>query len=503
MTIKTLKVPVALYELRKRRTVKAALNASAARIHEWFEANDTLVKCDFAQLVAWTIDTGYGAGYDQTACLEMKTTEQKQLRRYLRGRLTLLMKLLKIEDSNLRLREFTKFLESTERGDASFVLGGLACRIACEKWFRLRGSKVKRFWHLSVYASPASRWISAAPKNPQNRSRPDYLVQDTSRQWFPAEAKGTFGELNWATIKTGLTQASRLKSVTFMDPAGATLTTQSVKDFACVMGHFGGDAFVASLVDPAPDDDAPLHLELLPDFGDAHAFLGAIQQYRVLGHQRRSMDPPGLSNFFGYEARYLGRDPFFGEPLVIGVPYVLLESEEQLRAFMVVARHFAAVYGEYFSQGANGGPFDHDARWAELVVAQSAESAFDVEYLQDGSVRRQAQRMFASAVEALKQPAPRDREGAVEVGWIAAMSGLAKVPLFWTSDGHVSLEAWLTRLRNTIASSDLASRLGTSLDGRSDGQAAGVSVATALNGLIVVHGAAPRQVRREARKSKI
>lgn len=500
----TFKLPVNLYALRPRHTLKAALKAKSDAVKPRFRGTTKTLSFTFAQLVAWTIDTGYGSTKDQTDYLSLTSQEQGELGRYLRRRLSMLIQLVQLNSVRAFVpRTFTKMLDSSEKADASFILGGLACRLAHSKWFQQRGVTVARFWHLAVYEKHAAKWISSVVD--KGKSRPDFLVQDSMGQWFSAEAKGSFDDINWCTIQQGLRQVARLKSVTFTDAATQAVTTQLVKDFSCVLGHFATSSqFEASLVDPPADDSATLTLELATDFADANAFLKAIHQYHCLGRRRMPVTSKALSDLLGYETQYLGTDPYFEKPLVIGIPLVLLESEPQLNAFMRVAQHFVIAFGEYFQRRYEEPREIEETNWANFLARQSIEAAFHIEAIDDAEVRQQRNRMFELAVMGLAGSAALSREKAPPWDtWAMAMLRLAKVPMFLSGNQNISLQQWLLQLHNVIQSAALAARLEANLGRSQIDQQPGITVASSLNGLIFIHGATPQHVRREERKNKI
>ncbi len=490
----TFVLPITIYKLRPRYAIRAALKAKSNDVEKRFVWITEFPTFSYAQLLAWAIDTGYGRPRAQSKFLQLKTPERRALRRYQQRRLSLVMQLFQVNSaSELVPRDFVAKLDSSEKADASFILGGLACRIALEQWFQQRKEKVQRFWHLAVYEKYAHPWISSTA-DPGN-SRPDYLVQDTNALWFPAEAKGSFDHINWERIQTGLRQAARVKSVTFTDPSTLATTTQNISDFACVMAHTAETGELeASLVDPAPDEGAQTILEIATDFADADAFFGAIQQYRLLGFGRKRLLPPELKDLLEFEERDLGPDPLSGGRFIIAIPMLLLEFEKQLQAFLVVAEHFSTAFDKYFLGLRVGGNTNLEANWAALVAEQVADTALDADATEDQEVHRHAHRMFNAAINSLTPLAPAGHENITTTStWGVAMMRLAQTPMFQTSGEVLSLRQWLQKIREATENPVLASSLNAALLRNHAGEQDGVSEARSLNGLLVVHSANTRQ----------
>jgi len=287
-----------------------------------------------ADLTAWALDAGYGApnGVDQNAFLAIPASHMARLADYQRARLALLMHLLHIDQKTKKLyrHAVAGYLESSDKSDAAFILGGIACRYATEEWLKSRGRHLTRFWHYSIYSNPAVSGISftnstlkvsvkkkaatkpgaSAPKTSKfdGDRRPDYLVQCNTTRWYAVEAKGTFGNFDHADVKNGMDQARRLRSITFADPVlgppGAAPTRYPIADYACSCAYFDShDHLNVSFIDPpadptgtGDDDDDVLELEIDTTIADMLQFHRVTQQFRSLAGVRPRTLPPLLAS---------------------------------------------------------------------------------------------------------------------------------------------------------------------------------------------------------------
>jgi hypothetical protein len=496
-------VPVTLYALRPRRTLRAALRNPAHEMPNRFAGVANPLPCTLAQVFAWSLEAGYGAVRDQATYLTLLPGEQAELRRYLRQRLLLLSRLVKpVAGGGVVPRTFVKLLDSSEKADASFILGGLACRLAHERWFMQRGVTVRRFWHLSVYEKHAARWISygAGP----GKSRPDFLVQDSLGQWYPAEAKGSFDAIDWEPIQKGLRQAAQLKSITFTDASTSASTTQPINEFSCVMGHLSQTGeLMASLVDPVADAGQPLALELIPALADANALLGALHAYRTWEQRAGRGSWTSAFDVKGYEVRAVGREPLFGKRLAIGIPTMLLQSERQLQAVMWVVGLFSKALQDFFAHPKEGSAAFVRRALAASLTARAGDASGSDPLAGDAELRELVSRMVAVVVHQftlLADDPPPDADGATPT-WHSEMARLTTMPLMLAGNHAASLQDWLGVVERLVDNARQSHRLQLRLQVPSS--APDLSAAMSLHGLLVIHGDAPRSGLAVTRHSKL
>lgn len=276
----------------------------------------------FPDLIKWAIDAGYGAqnGVDQDAFLAIPASDRTRLGDYQRARLTLLMHLLRIDPSTGLYRDtVVRYLESSDKSDAAFILGGIACRFATEAWLTSHSRSLTRFWHYSIYSNTAvcgfnfsvsTLKVAAKKKIPANSAtpaakpskldgdrRPDYLVECNRGRWYAVEAKGTFGGFDYSDVKDGMDQARRLRSITFADPVkggpGALPIRHVIADYACSCAYFDQhDHLNVNFVDPpadateTEDDDDVFDLEMDTTVAELLQFYRTVQQFRNLSSVR-------------------------------------------------------------------------------------------------------------------------------------------------------------------------------------------------------------------------
>ncbi|WP_300760103.1 hypothetical protein, partial [Janthinobacterium sp.] len=146
-------------------------------------------------LLAFAIDSGYGApcasSTDRSLFLKLSPAESTRLCDFLRTRLQLLRNLLEHDPVTdlITPHSITSILETSDKADASFILGSLACRYATGEWLASQ-SPMQRFWHISVYMHRAVTGIANSVSitgKADNKSRPDYLAQNKKGDWFASE----------------------------------------------------------------------------------------------------------------------------------------------------------------------------------------------------------------------------------------------------------------------------------------------------------------------------
>ena len=298
-----------------------------------------------ADVLALALDSGYGilGGTDQATYLGLTASLQQRLRSYLRTRLMLLWSLLQFDSTSNRIlrHQISNFLDSTEKGDASFILGSLASRRATEIWFDSMGPKLKRFWHVSVYTNPVVARMALSIWAGKGKSRPDFIAQDANGSWYAIEAKGSFDEMSWDAVKPGLRQASRLQAISNWDTSSNKLLLNSVQEYACSMAHFRPKThrLLIAFVDPpnqsdivsVPGEASPsLDVEFVYELAQLSHMYQACVQFKLVGKVKRNINPV-INQIGGYEWRALV-DLGNGEvDAWIGIHEDLLKKETDVR----------------------------------------------------------------------------------------------------------------------------------------------------------------------------
>jgi len=484
-----------------------------------------------AGLTAWALDSGYGApdGIDQEAFLRISPSLRARLGDFQRARLALLMHLLDIDSATGELHKHpvTKHLESSDTSDGAFILGGIGCRYATEAWLKSRGQTLERFWHYAIYSNPAVSGIdfksasltmpaaaAAAGATPavgegkqdgkrDGDRRPDYLAASASGSWYAVEAKGSFGKIDYSTIRSGMDQARRLVSVSFLDPLtaapGAAPVRHTIQDYACSCAHFDkGTRLHIDFLDPPVDvaadgaDDAGfLDLEIDTTIAQLFQYYRATQQFDSLAGRRTRKNPSMLESssdsvrwnevsFSAARRRDAGQKRIW-----LGIPREIDGRagwmRTVLRLFVVLAPRLREVF---------------DAR-ALSVGNQTLRAGLDAAMigllaLSTGKTRQILLRMRAALLDS-EAPPPN---------WPDAMRMLRQVPVHRSAKQLMSIDDVVESMRQSSKTSDFVAM---TLRFDTAQRASPPAIAQTQSGLIVVSGAPwkPTPITTSASKLKI
>jgi hypothetical protein len=316
------------------------------------------------QALALLLDAGYGApsGLDRTAYLGINAIVQARLQSYLRARWKLLWSLLAFRSGPPRIERHpvARFLDSTEKTGASFILGSLGLRCATEEWIATlplnppplphRPRALVHFWHFSVFSNPSVARVLFDAIALEGKSRPDYIARDTAGEWHSVEAKGTFDGMDWGPIKAGLAQAERLKKIShweYLTPRGPAWVSRPVTSYACSLTYFAANGDLSiKFVDPPgnapsdspglPEEEGPLTVEFSQELVELSQFYRACHQFRRLGRARRKLaESDDIKRPLVRWVTPLGLTEDFAN-VRLGIPEAILSSEARIRESLFV-----------------------------------------------------------------------------------------------------------------------------------------------------------------------
>lgn len=115
-----------------------------------------------------------------------------------------------IDTGTLSPKQFLKVFEKSDKTGLSFVLGGMFCYLAAERWLALKPfGKLEGVFHYGLYCNALveSRRDFFAFKDPKSQGvAPDYIVLDESMNVHAFEAKGGAESLRHTAVKKGMLQ---------------------------------------------------------------------------------------------------------------------------------------------------------------------------------------------------------------------------------------------------------------------------------------------------------
>jgi hypothetical protein len=349
------------------------------------------------KLRAMALDAGYGAPTDQAKLLRYAPALRKQLHAYQKARWKFLKTLLETDPVNdeVRARPLVGYIESTEKGDAAFILGCLGSRYATAEWLSHRKQTLDCFWHFSVYANAA---VSISLSD--SRSLPDYIAHATGPEskpeghWYAVEAKGTLGAEDWSRLQVGLGQARLLKTFGYSDQYGA-IQTAKIDDHAVSLACFENRRLHIVHVDPpagedAADPDADANANADASFvfnSDMVKLLNFYQGY----HQFRSMTRQTKGNSLTVidpAPVYLGElvlNRRGGADVRIAIPQFLYEHASLISDVLIALSTVTPAIGAFYRNAAVrlGGEIQSDEWNAWLVDRQHQDR-------QNGATRARA-----------------------------------------------------------------------------------------------------------------
>ncbi|SPB18171.1 hypothetical protein NOV72_05370 [Caballeronia novacaledonica] len=311
------------------------------------------------------LDAGYGSlsSRSMKEVLGLLQTDIARLRDYQRARLRLLLSLfdINIRASLFEVHGIAKVLEASEKSDASFILGSVGCRYATEEWLLQRKRYIESFWHYSTYSSKAVAKIKLSAPELAGKSRPDYLVRDNRGEWYALEAKGTFDEGNWSTLRDGLKQAWRLKTIRLTDPNTKTTANVLVSDFACALTHIENNRPRVTFVDPPAGegsngwedaredgDDATeeptIALDLVMELAKIQRYFNACQQFRLLGRRKKVKPRSGQAYFENIKWAVAIETRRASDDVWIGILRCVSSKELLMRDLLVASEYVLSRY---------------------------------------------------------------------------------------------------------------------------------------------------------------
>jgi len=272
---------------------KINFKLGAVNFRRQFEAGTTPSSpLNVGSLGLAAVNCGYGAVPAELFSVSPSPPWWPALTAYFQARLTLLTSLITTTGTRTYSSIPLEHLETTEKGDASYLFGMLFCRVATDQWVQdyMPMQTVTNFWHLRVAKnSAASLWAVTRPwgKDVQN---PDFIFQLKNGDWYSIEAKGTFEDERWTLVQDGLLQANKITRINYIDLSSATATRKSKKitNYACTLAYFDAKNELQVIhADPVVKNSGS-SLFFVPEFAELVRYEQAFSQYEVLGRMNTS-----------------------------------------------------------------------------------------------------------------------------------------------------------------------------------------------------------------------
>lgn len=452
-------------------------------------------------LLAFAIDSGYGApcasSTDRSLFLKLSAAESIRLGDFLRTRLQLLRNLLEYDSAtdHITRHSITDILENSDKADASFILGGLACRYATAEWLALQ-SPIHRFWHVSIYMHQAvtgmSNSVSIAGKA-DNKSRPDYLIQDKKGDWFASEAKGSFGGFKSLYLYEGMAQARLLKKISYLEysfSGGPPHPTHAViQDYACSLAYFKNKSLNIVLLDPpAGESDKEEQeevppLELVLEIAQLLQFHQTCRQFHYLSHKSRHTEKYIKSSFSTYRWGRISNNTMSSsscdQTIWLGIPEILVKREREIRDVLHVLSSLVPRLSSIY----------HDAdlinnRQARLQAIQKLRtSLFDEASEKETANFNDQHRVLGRR---LLLPFHKLSDEDIPGNWLQAMQIIINTPLFKIQSDKQSIASMTRTLSEEINISAEAEQLNSVVEQTNSKD--NFKLIRTLNGLLIGSG---------------
>lgn len=286
-------------------------------------------------LIGAALECGYGRRKNWTAPLILNAAEGASLAVHVLLRVKLVLNCLELNGNNSQaIKEFYEHVESTEKGDISFVLGGLCTFLAARLWLRATMDPLQAFLHVGLCANALSTplpFLKIAKSG--TKSLPDYVAVSASTKLHLYESKGGELEAKWGRLMEGLDQLYATPSIGW----GAPLPN-AVESMNCVhVTVDAGRALEVTVVDPPPErlgqtDDAPQEpvVFFLPGVARLLQVLEAVDYYRALTDELVPEEELGSPT--EYQIRPTAE---FGG-LLVGIPKAFIRAEQHVRLCLAV-----------------------------------------------------------------------------------------------------------------------------------------------------------------------
>lgn len=251
-----------------------------------FEADDP---SDFAVtedlLLGYALDCGYGDIEHQRLLHGLiDAGSRERLRTALARRWESVLALMYVGPGpSIFLHPVTNAIETTDKGDAAFVLGSVCSRIAIQDYLRNRQKPkrdVKHYLHRALYANANLGRLRYQVRARSGKKVPDYIVSDSIGDWHVVEAKGSLDQVSPARLNEGLKQALNVATIEAVNTGVGRMRPSSA---SVVGGGFDDPAAALSIthIDPPAPDDA-FHIQVCTELADLANFLLRIELWGAL-----------------------------------------------------------------------------------------------------------------------------------------------------------------------------------------------------------------------------
>jgi hypothetical protein len=277
------------------------------------------------EIMQAALEGGYGRRDLWTSELAMNKQEASDLARYLLSRLALATScLLRDKNRALSIKSMYEYIEASEKGALSFILGGIGSYVAARQWLRAGGDALSLFLHAGIYSKAVNKNPAPVKFSPTSKKIPDYLAYSHNRDWHVFESKGGAITDRWMRIVQGLAQLDSLPYIHFVD----TEFPKSVRTAVCV--HTSVDTnkvLTITVVDPPSENTEPQEIstiELIGSVCKLLLILETIDQFRALASTNPDVVRYGDTEWVSTE------NTIFGE-FIFGIPKRYLKNESRIR----------------------------------------------------------------------------------------------------------------------------------------------------------------------------
>ncbi|WP_143432966.1 hypothetical protein [Herbaspirillum camelliae] len=299
-------------------------------------------------LMAMALNSGYGA-VPTELFTPTAVSWWRHMRRYLIGRLSLANRLISRQGTPPTIQSVIPLdlLEKTESGDLATLFGMIFCRAAAEIWATRYqgGAKITRFWHVQIAKDNATKLDITTDLFYDDALNPDYVFELDGKNWFSLEAKGTFGPKRWTFLQPGLKQASKILSISFINPATNFRYKRNIKSYACTLCYFDSQRELQVIhVDPPSNseerdtNEGSISPILVKEFADLVKFEQSFAQFSLLGSDFSSSQLHEIPFSDRFTWKLLIDGETFRERIYIGLPSAMDNFRDSLRTALLILR---------------------------------------------------------------------------------------------------------------------------------------------------------------------
>ncbi|AVG78910.1 hypothetical protein [Pantoea ananatis] len=286
-------------------------------LSEPIDGRDLLEKNHIAEnefhLIKELLECGYGqcAKWDSYRVLDIKLAEK--IHKIIMKRLDFTAECVLINDVKAyEVQEAYGILESAEKTNISFTLGGVFSYLAAKNWVRSYGDQLQSFLHVNIYKNSIMEIDTNGTHNP------DYIVETKGGEWHIFESKGGGFTTRWTRLQEGLEQVGAITKVGWCENSKKTVLSH-VCTFASIDAQ---KAIGIIVIDPEPKIDKSLIINKA--ICRLIEKLMAIDKYTFFSNESEPLNIKGMEGWSFVHATHF-------DDVEIGLPKKYFDFEKELR----------------------------------------------------------------------------------------------------------------------------------------------------------------------------